>query len=35
MGLRESERIRGRSGSVGVEQICFGDVSEALTVVVR
>ena len=33
--LCESEKIRGRRGSVGVEEIRFGDVSEALTEVVR
>ncbi|KAF3552838.1 hypothetical protein F2Q69_00016339 [Brassica cretica] len=30
VSLRESERIRGRNGSVGVERIHSGDVSEAL-----
>ncbi|KAF2589445.1 hypothetical protein F2Q70_00038426 [Brassica cretica] len=31
----ESERVRGQNGSVGAEQICSGDVSEALTEVLR
>ena len=35
VGLRESKRIRGRNGSVGVERIRSGDVSEALTEVLR
>nr|VDC97086.1 unnamed protein product [Brassica oleracea] len=32
---RESERVRGRNGSVGAERIHSGDVSEALTEVLR
>ena len=32
---RESERVRGRNGSVGTERICSGDVSEVLTEVLR
>ena len=35
VNLRESERIRGRNGSVGTERIRSGDVSEALTKVLR
>ncbi|KAF3572915.1 hypothetical protein F2Q69_00058659 [Brassica cretica] len=31
----ESERVRGQNGSVGAEQICSGDVSGALTEVLR
>ncbi|KAF3531708.1 hypothetical protein DY000_02039811 [Brassica cretica] len=32
---RESERVRGRNGSVGAERIRSGDVSEVLTEVLR
>ena len=35
VSFRESERIRGRNGSVGVERIHSGDVSEALIEVLR
>ncbi|KAF3495995.1 hypothetical protein DY000_02052831 [Brassica cretica] len=35
MNSRESERVRGRNGSVGAERIRSGDVSEALTKVLR
>ncbi|KAF3524978.1 hypothetical protein F2Q69_00048144 [Brassica cretica] len=35
VSICESERIRGRNGSVGVERIRSGDVSEVLTEVLR
>ncbi|KAF3526281.1 hypothetical protein F2Q69_00048139 [Brassica cretica] len=35
VGLRESERVRGRNGSVVVERTCSGDVSGLVTEVLR
>ncbi|KAL0885998.1 hypothetical protein Bca101_009981 [Brassica carinata] len=35
MNLRDSEKVRHRAGGVGSERIRFGDVSEALTEVLR